>query len=653
MRHISYRGHPVYPPFIVMTHADLIARREGADLEMKSAQGRHGRGALPDSIWETYSAMANTDGGEILLGIREAPGVAPAVLGVAEPDPVRRALWDGLNNRQVVSANVLRNSDVDILTEGDHHVIRISVPRASRRQRPIFTGQNPFGGTYRRDHEGDYRCTDAEVRRMIADAEHDTLDARIFPHYGLGDLDLSSFASFRNEFRSANPDHVWLTYDDRELLEQLGGWRRDRSAGEEGLTLAGLLMFGRLRAILDNVPHYVLDYRETAPDADRWADRVTTDGTWPGNLYGFYRRAYARLVTNLRVPFRTEAGRRIDETPVHRALKEALVNALIHADYSGTTPILVNKGRDGFSFRNPGTLRLPPETIRAGGTSDCRNRNLQKMFQMIGSAEQAGSGFPTILGAWREQHWRAPSLVEDAEAVHVSLGLSTASLLPEATLHRLTDQYGSRFTELGEAESTAVVTAAIEGRVSNPRLQELLDLHPTEITNLLGGLVANGLFASHGGGRWTYYTLVAPPDGAQLDLLRNTQDTGADTPDDAVHTADNEANSLDSDADTPGRESIRALLANVPEAGRLLDLVKSIGLGKRAQPTVVRSALGRILAWARDEDVYLSSAQLAALLGRSTGTTLVYLKELIEDGQVETLHAGRRAPSQAYRAVRS
>ena len=375
-----------------MTHAELIARREGADLEMKAAQGRNGRGALPRSIWETYSAMANTGGGEIVLGIEEAPGVAPSVLGVAEPERVIKALWDGLNDRHTVSANLLQDRDVDVLTEGGRHVVRVVVPRAGRRRRPVYLGRNPFEGTYRRAHEGDYRCNADEVRRMIADAEHDTLDARIFPHYDLDDLDPSSLASYRNEFRSANPDHVWLTYDDRGMLEQLGGWRRDRASGEIGLTLAGLLMFGRLRPILDNVPHYVLDYRETAPEAERWADRVTTDGSWPGNLYAFYRRAFARLTTELRVPFRTEAGRRVDETPVHRALKEALVNALIHADYSGTTPILVEKGRNGFSFRNPGTLRLPPETIRAGGTSDCRNRNLQKMFQMIGSAEQAGSG---------------------------------------------------------------------------------------------------------------------------------------------------------------------------------------------------------------------------------------------------------------------
>ncbi len=55
---------------------------------------------------------------------------------------------------------------------------------------------------------------------------------------------------------------------------------------------------------------------------------------------------------------------------------------------------LVIKRPDMFGFRNPGELRLPLSVVLAGGTSDCRNRSLQKMFQMVGAAEQAGSGFP-------------------------------------------------------------------------------------------------------------------------------------------------------------------------------------------------------------------------------------------------------------------
>ena len=91
----------------------------------------------------------------------------------------------------------------------------------------------------------------------------------------------------------------------------------------------------------------------TQPDGVRWVDRLTMDGTWSGNVYDFYRLVYRRLVRDLRVPFRLRGGQRIDDTPVHEALREALANALSHADYWGSGGVVVLKEPDGFSSRIP------------------------------------------------------------------------------------------------------------------------------------------------------------------------------------------------------------------------------------------------------------------------------------------------------------
>ena len=136
-----------------------------------------------------------------------------------------------------------------------------------------------------------------------------------------------------------------------------------------------------------------------------------TPGMWSGNLFDFYRMVYPKLVRDLKVPFRMEHGHhRVDDTPVHEAIREAIVNTLIHGDYSVSVGILIQKRPEGFLFRNPDNLRVPLDQALAGGYSDCRNRSLQKMFQMIGEGEQAGSGLPKILSAWKGQHWRVPDL---------------------------------------------------------------------------------------------------------------------------------------------------------------------------------------------------------------------------------------------------
>lgn len=131
-------------------------------------------------------------------------------------------------------------------------------------------------------------------------------------------------------------------------------------------------------------------------------------------MINFYYRVFPRLVDGLAVPFRLDRqGTRLEETHVHEALREALVNTLIHAAHQSSRPITVIKRRDAFVFNNPGRLRIPKAFLYRGGVTDPRNPNLQKMFQLLGLGEKAGSGFQKILRAWDEQYWLQSVVTED------------------------------------------------------------------------------------------------------------------------------------------------------------------------------------------------------------------------------------------------
>lgn len=65
----------------------------------------------------------------------------------------------------------------------------------------------------------------------------------------LKNLVLNSLAQYRKRLRASKGEHPWLSLDDQALLEKLGGWRTDRESGKSGLTLAGLLMFGKSEAL--------------------------------------------------------------------------------------------------------------------------------------------------------------------------------------------------------------------------------------------------------------------------------------------------------------------------------------------------------------------------------------------------------------------
>lgn len=315
----------------IQTLDDIASLSEAVDLECKLAAGKDGKGQLPTDFWPTYSAFANTHGGVILLGIKEKQQHF-SLHGISDPQRIITALFNHLNNRQKVSANLLTEQDVEVIVIEGRSLIRVNVPAAPRQQKPVFINGNPFNGnTYRRLHDGDRPCGEETIKRMLAEQVEDARDNRILKGFGIDDIDSESLFAYRQMLRTEKPGHVWLEEDDAGLLRCLKGWRRDRQTGEEGLTLAGLLMFGKWDAIQDGAPHYFVDYQER-PEAKtelRWIDRLVPDGSWSGNLFDFYRRVYRKLINDLKIPFTLKDGQRQEDTPVHEAIREALVNTLV------------------------------------------------------------------------------------------------------------------------------------------------------------------------------------------------------------------------------------------------------------------------------------------------------------------------------------
>lgn len=130
-----------------------------------------------------------------------------------------------------------------------------------------------------------------------------------------------------------------------------------------------------------------------------------------------------RLTQDLPRPFKLEGMQRKDDTPLHKAVREAFTNSIIHADFMINGILKVEKLDDGLVFTNPGLLKLPLEQIYAGGESKARNQHIQIMLRMIGLGENIGSGFPSILKAWQNEHWERPLLTEQPELLQVKLSL--------------------------------------------------------------------------------------------------------------------------------------------------------------------------------------------------------------------------------------
>ncbi len=489
---------------------DLLRYGERLTLECKKAESH-----VPNSVWETYSAFANTVGGTILFGVEEHtretdPEKRFTIANIDNPQARMKEFWDTIHNSNKVNISILRDADVGTCVIDGKTIIWIEVPQADYTQRPVYINGNPMSGTFRRNFEGDYHCKEAEVTAMFRDSKDDGNDGGLQEGYTMDDVDSETLRAYRLRFATLNPDHVWNKADDRTFLQYLGGYAVDRRTKAEGLTAAGLLMFGKGQSIYERFANIRFDYLDkTGIVGDmRWSDRLTYDGTWESNLCNFLWMVVPRLTRDIKRPFRLEGMTRVDDTPVHKAIREGMINMLIHSDYMITGVLKVVKEDNGFLFSNPGSLKLPIRRIYEGGNSKARNPRIQTMLRMIGYGDNAGSGFPTILDAWRGEKWREPDLYEDAELQQVELRLYTIAMMPEECTAFLSSLLGiATYQKLSSEEQIVLGTAYLEGSVSNQRLQQMLDLHPTDIGKILSGLVDKRMLISEPKGRWTTYTI--------------------------------------------------------------------------------------------------------------------------------------------------
>ena len=405
----------------------LVSFGESAEIEFKSAKG-----GFPGSFWESYSAYANTNGGTIVLGVAEKNG--QFYFDGLNKDVVtkyKKIFWDCAHNRGKVSACLPRESDVIIDNIDDCYFLICYIPRASYELRPVYIGSNPLGNTYRRNHEGDYLCTDAEVRRMFADAEHDrhSKDGLILEGFNLErDIDKDSLRQYRQTFANLQPTHPWTSISDIEFLKKIRAYAIDYATGKEGLTMAGLLMFGNYDSITNVAadPSYFVDYREKIGTADpnvRWTNRIYPDGLWEANLYQFYVKVYNRMIQFLPRPFMIKDGIRQEETPAHDAVREALINCIVHNDISALGNIVVEQTDDKLVFRNPGMMLVSKQQYFKGGRSICRNPILQNIFMRLGGAERAGSGVDKIVRGWEYLGLPLPAVEEETRPDYVVLTL--------------------------------------------------------------------------------------------------------------------------------------------------------------------------------------------------------------------------------------
>jgi predicted HTH transcriptional regulator len=378
-----------------MKLVELLARSEGKTLEFKRDL------SSPDGMLRTVVAFANTSGGTVLIGVEDGTRRVRGLKDVlSEEERLTSLISDRIAPRLIPEIEILPWRSTNILAVQVH-------PSGSR---PHYLKNEGFpGGVFVRIGSTNRKADSSLIEEMRLFARQESFDEQPVP-------ELSSEAI---DFRVASESFAAVRKLRRADLRTLRLMTKHQA--RETPTIGGLLLFGRERDRRERFPDaWIQAGRFRGVDRSRILDTVEIRSLPVKAIeeaIGFVRKYLAREAVIGDVQ-RTEKW-----TLPAPALREAVINAIVHADYSQSgAPIRLALFDDRLEIENPGMLPfgLTVEDLWQG-ISRLRNRVIGRVFQELGLIEQWGSGIQRMAGACREAGLPDPEFEEIGVRFRVTL----------------------------------------------------------------------------------------------------------------------------------------------------------------------------------------------------------------------------------------
>lgn len=448
-------------------------------LEFKEAAG-----GLPEDMWETYSAFANAEGGEIVLGVHEDKVTHVfSLVGVADASSLADSIWTLVRNPKMVGRDVLLSDSVSVVSRDGMDFVVVAVPRAERDERPVevYDRRSKSFIAYVRRGTVDQRASSDDLDQMRYDRAAEA-DRKPLNDFSLDCLCPDTLQRYRMVFAGNKPSSPWNSDSNDDFLYHIGAVSKGRDGGLHP-TKAGLIAFGYEYEITRYRPQFLLDYREETSGKSRWDDRVCSQsGDWSGNAIDFYLTVTERMLRYFKAPFSPGEGgvRHNAESPVTEAVNEAIANAIAHAHYGSAASVKVVLSPGELEVTNTGDFLIDRRVAIAGGFSETRNPTLMRILSLIGATDRAGSGLQTIWSIWKDLFDQEPQLDEFHAPAYVRLSLPLAGAADGGSYERGA-KYKDAILEMLQGGSSGVSVAdvqkalGISERVAQKALKSMFD----------------------------------------------------------------------------------------------------------------------------------------------------------------------------------
>lgn len=400
-----------------MTNAELIeilneiqyVGAESSVLEIKAAEL-----GCPKHLYDTLSSFSNQDeGGTIIFGVDEKRGFEE--VGVYDPQDLQKKV-----NEQCLQMEPVVRPLMTVVERNGRSFVAAEIPGADIVDRPVFyKGKGRLKGSYVRVGDSDEPMTEYEVYSYEAYRRKYQDDIRPVERAAMAVLDQDQLQQYLYLLRKGKPN---LSRMGNESIMELMSITRDHK-----VTMAAAMLFcpfpqayfPQLCITAVSVPGRELG--DVGEQGERFIDNKRIEGSIPEML-----EEAIRFVTNnmkRKTIIDPNTGKRNDKTdyPI-LAVREAVLNALVHRDYSIHTegmPIQLLMFEDRMEIRSPGGLYGRIRADQLGKVQpDTRNPVLVSALEVLGITENRYSGIPTIRREIKEYNM-APPVFEDMRGTFV------------------------------------------------------------------------------------------------------------------------------------------------------------------------------------------------------------------------------------------
>jgi len=345
-----------------------------------------------EDLAKSIVCFANTDGGQIIIGVSKTG----EIVGVENIDEILRRIDDVAFNRCEPPVTVIPET---FLIEGKT-VIVLNVPKGD--QRPYRTQSGLY---YVRSANRCRQASRQELLRLFQATESLFYDEIEIQKAELDDLDIGGFINFLKRYVG-----ISISEDSKELINIMRNLKVISS--REKPTLAGILFFGKSPQTYLPYARIICAYIEDVDISTPPSDKKDLQGRIPEILEDTIKFLKLYLKEEHRIEgFEPETHPEVPET----ALREAIINAIAHRDYTITAPIRILIFKDRVEIRSPGRLpnTVTIESMKVGGSHVLRNPTIYNFFVKMGLVTDVGSGVARLIRTVKEATGKEVELKEE------------------------------------------------------------------------------------------------------------------------------------------------------------------------------------------------------------------------------------------------